>query len=214
MAKFKQHKATLKELSSLDFLQLKENVSRDNNNHFDELYLKFYSRLYSYVALIFRRRRWTRENLWYKFAYTIDDIIVDGLIRASQIKDACFEDISKICWTIIETECDELHLSLQDCDKIIAREIKVRKDGSYRMRYYEIQREKTITKIELGIKNKKCGVKGGIRHPKYSGDYVVNGIKYKSSYEASEATGMHARSIQRWCKENKKGFSFIAVASN
>jgi len=51
----------------------------------------------------------------------------------------------------------------------------------------------------------------GAEHPKYSGDYVINGVNYRSSYEAAKATGMNYRSIQRWCKDGKNGCSFIPV---
>lgn len=41
----------------------------------------------------------------------------------------------------------------------------------------------------------------GILHPSFKGYYVINGIKYASSYEAAEALGTYPKDVWRKCKK-------------
>lgn len=50
--------------------------------------------------------------------------------------------------------------------------------------------------------------KKGDKHPRFTGYYCYNGIKYSSSYEAEQATGICYKTIIRRAKNNKKGWSF------
>lgn len=60
-------------------------------------------------------------------------------------------------------------------------------------------------------KSKMSAEKQGVKHPKFSGYYHTPYGAFASSYEAAAATGEHARSIQRWCKNpamKTKGWHF------
>lgn len=52
----------------------------------------------------------------------------------------------------------------------------------------------------------------GIKNPSWNGYYVdPNGVKFVTSYEGSRVYEVSARTICRWAKANKKGWSFIPV---
>jgi hypothetical protein len=52
----------------------------------------------------------------------------------------------------------------------------------------------------------------GINHPKFSGYYVSpDGSKFITSDEIAAATGMNKRTLMRYCKDNKNGFSFLYI---
>ena len=58
----------------------------------------------------------------------------------------------------------------------------------------------------------KEGQLNGIKHPKFSGYYVLpDGRRFGSSYEAERATGIYAKKIWRYCKNNIDGYSFIKL---
>jgi len=48
----------------------------------------------------------------------------------------------------------------------------------------------------------------GEKHPRFSGWFVVKGIKYGSTREAEQATGIPYYNIHRWCKNGLKGLDF------
>jgi len=50
--------------------------------------------------------------------------------------------------------------------------------------------------------------KQGKKHPRFSGWFVVKGIKYGSAYEAERLTGIPKHNIFRWCKSGSKGEDF------
>lgn len=58
-------------------------------------------------------------------------------------------------------------------------------------------------------KAKQSESKIGEKHPKFSGYYVHDGIKYASSRLASQASGLSSRSIIRYAKQNINGWSFL-----
>ena len=60
-------------------------------------------------------------------------------------------------------------------------------------------------------RNRMSRKKLGRLHPKFTGWYIVNGVKYGSSYEAHRATRIPKHTIYRNCKANKKGFSFLPM---
>ena len=49
----------------------------------------------------------------------------------------------------------------------------------------------------------------GKSNGKFSGYFIVNGIRYESSRLAAKATGINYKAIQRNCKANKDGFKFV-----
>ena len=50
----------------------------------------------------------------------------------------------------------------------------------------------------------------GILHPRYTGYYLINGVKFYSSSEAASALGSHARTIQRRCHNPSfKNYMFV-----
>lgn len=53
--------------------------------------------------------------------------------------------------------------------------------------------------------------KKGSKHPKFKGFYVNEGVKYSSSTEASKGTGINSKTIIRYAKDNKFGWSFEPV---
>ncbi len=53
--------------------------------------------------------------------------------------------------------------------------------------------------------------KKGVKHPKFKGYYTFQDKKYTSSIEASQHTGICYRTIIRWAKNNKKGWSFTLI---
>ncbi len=57
-------------------------------------------------------------------------------------------------------------------------------------------------------KEKQSEQKKGLKHPKFSGYYCYNGLKFCSSSEASEKTNFNQRSILRWAKDSKNGWTF------
>lgn len=64
-------------------------------------------------------------------------------------------------------------------------------------------------KHKKSTKRKMAIAKIGENHPKFSGWYVVDGVKYGSTYEAMRATGVNYKTIGRRCKGNAPGYSFI-----
>lgn len=63
------------------------------------------------------------------------------------------------------------------------------------------------------VKARMSQAKKGIKHPKFKGYYVVNGVNYTTSTEAAQATGLNSRTIIRRCKEgqHKPYFDFIPL---
>lgn len=69
------------------------------------------------------------------------------------------------------------------------------------------------SKHSVSAKRKMSDAKKGVNHPKFSGYYVVNGVKYASPSEASAATGILGRTISRRCKSGTvNGYSFEPVS--
>lgn len=58
-------------------------------------------------------------------------------------------------------------------------------------------------------RNRMSRKKLGELHPKFSGWYVVKGVKYGSAQEAHKATRIPRHTIYRRCKSNAKGFQFL-----
>lgn len=66
------------------------------------------------------------------------------------------------------------------------------------------------TKTSEATKKLQSISKLGKLHPKYTGYYLIGGVRYFSSTQAAEAIGKHQRTILRWCKNPKiKGYEFI-----
>lgn len=64
-------------------------------------------------------------------------------------------------------------------------------------------------KIGQVTRNRMSRKKLGELHPKFTGWYVVKGIKYGSAEEAHKATRIPRHTIYRRCKANVKGFQFV-----
>lgn len=143
MARFSPHKTTLGDLVSFDFLECKNNVSEHNNKNFEILIDRYYKSICGYVYAIILRRKISIGKLWVKFSYTVDDIAIDSIITASQMDDPTFEDLKKICFSIIESECMNIHLSIEDSFK--------KKERFSFLSDSEIKRQKRIYIIEERI---------------------------------------------------------------
>jgi hypothetical protein len=67
-------------------------------------------------------------------------------------------------------------------------------------------------KVSEQTKKLMSDAKKGIKHPRFKGYYIVNGVKYDSSIEAEKHLGINRRLIYRYCKYNmKSGYSFEPV---
>lgn len=63
-------------------------------------------------------------------------------------------------------------------------------------------------KLPADTRAKMAAAKMGTKHPKFTGWWVVDGVKYTSAREASENTGISQDTIRRRCKKGERGFSF------
>lgn len=51
----------------------------------------------------------------------------------------------------------------------------------------------------------------GAKHPKFKGYYLINGVQYESSIQASKELGINPRTIYKRCKNKTKGYDFIPI---
>jgi hypothetical protein len=80
---------------------------------------------------------------------------------------------------------------------------RIVKRGKYHHNY-----NKEVTKE---TREKQSEQKKGLKHPKFKGYYCYNNIKFSSSSEASEQTNINSKSILRWSKELKNGWTFEPI---
>lgn len=66
-------------------------------------------------------------------------------------------------------------------------------------------------KVTTETRSKQSEQKKGIKHPKFKGYYCYNDLKFESSSIASEQTNINSKSILRWSKERKNGWTFEPV---
>lgn len=110
---------------------------------FDTLFNAHYKSICGYAYAIILRRKISIGKLWIKFCYTIDDIAIDTILSASKMECPTFEDLKKICFSIIESECLNIHLSIEDSFK--------KKESFSFLSDLEIKRQKRIFIIEERI---------------------------------------------------------------
>jgi len=75
--------------------------------------------------------------------------------------------------------------------------------GPAHWRYGKKHKQESIIKLSESKK--------GVKHPKFKGFYLFEDKKYASSLEASNCTGLCNRTIIRWAKSNKNGWSFLPL---